>query len=47
MMLFRNLDGNSIVNTSKCDYIILEYDYSASNERMIHNLAIEYGKDLT
>lgn len=30
MMLFRNIDGNSIVNTSKCDYIILEYDYSAS-----------------
>lgn len=30
MMLFRSLDGHSIVNISKCDYIILEYDYSAS-----------------
>lgn len=30
MMLFRSLDGHNIVNISKCDYIILEYDYSAS-----------------
>ena len=29
-MLFRSLDGHNIVNISKCDYIILEHDYSAS-----------------
>lgn len=35
MMLFRSFGGHSIVNISKCDYIILKYDYSASKYNVI------------